>query len=94
MAKISRASASTLTIRTTSIITAIWSGVMGLGFAAQYLLPEQLFALLVLALALGAVLTALTFWFTLSLAEVVLDGGGDVVIEARRKTEGKPPQAP
>jgi hypothetical protein len=67
---------------------------MGMGFAAQYLLPEQLFALLAMALVLGTVLTALTFWLTLRLAELVLEGGGDVDVEGGRPLNSKPPAAP
>ena len=67
-------SPSSLTARTTAIITAIWTGIMGFAFASSYLMPDQLFMLLVIALTLGAALTALTLYFTFRLAQVV--GGG------------------
>src|SRR6266850_2284273 len=72
-----------LTIRTTALVAAIWTGVFGFSFAAIYLMPNQIFALLALGLVLGAGLTVAVLWFTLRLAEIVAGsgGGGSVVVE-------------
>lgn len=77
------AAARKLTIRTTALVGAIWTGVFGFSIALGYLMPDQIFALLALGLVLGAGLTVAVLWFTLKLAEIVVGGpgGGSVVVE-------------
>jgi len=70
------AAARRLTIRTTAIIAAIWTGIFGFSFAVSFLMPNQIFQLLALGLVLGAGLTLAVLWFTLKLTEAVLGSGG------------------
>ena len=63
-------------IRSTTIdlgipLGAIWTGVFGFSFAAQYLNPDDLFLLIVLALCLGTVLTIAVLIFYILIQKIM-----------------------
>lgn len=56
-----------VSVQTAAIIGAIWVGLFGFSFAVQFLAPDQLFVLILVAMALGAVLTIAVLWWILAI---------------------------
>src|SRR5438132_8629593 len=62
-------------------LSVIWAGVFGWSFAAAYLIPQYLLIVVLVGLASGVALTAVTYVFALKWLEISLRsrGGGERV---------------
>lgn len=62
--------ANKLKINTAAILGVIWAGLFGYQAFASYMMPEQLFILVVLGLVVGTVLTIAILMYGLKIAEI------------------------
>ena len=67
-----------LTVKTSAILGVVWAGVFGWNASVAYLLPSELFVLLLCGLAVGFVLTVVVLQWTLALAKMNPAGSKDV----------------